>query len=218
MRFKLAILNVLAKCRGGHATLDEVRREVEIIVAIEDRTQQLKRFSALGDIDIFQSGLVLRDDAGLQITDAGLSLLGSLENSSGPSLEISSAPASKPFRLIDELIGAEERLRIFDLELRGLDDNAQESTDHNPYPSEQEEETGWWRSECLILFRKLVLWICLEGSIPKFLMGLVMVTTINPLRREASERSRWGFQILPLSCGGASVLRSKRRVESRLSY
>ncbi len=143
MRFKLAILNVLAKCRGGHATLDEVRREVEIIVAIEDRTQQLKRFSALGDIDIFQSGLVLRDDAGLQITDAGLSLLGSLENSSGPSLEISSAPASKPFRLIDELIGAEERLRIFDLELRGLDDNAQESTDHNPYPSEQEEENGF---------------------------------------------------------------------------
>src|SRR6266849_5606724 len=80
------------------------------------------------------------------------------------------------------------------------------------------KKTGSWRSECLILFRKLVLWICLEGSIPKFLMGLVMVTTINPLRREASERSRWGFQILPLSCGGASVLRSKRRVECRLSY
>ena len=143
MRFKLAILNVLAKCRGGHATLDEVRREVEVIIAREDQTQQLKRFSALGDIDIFQSGLVLRDDAGLQITDAGLSLLGSLENSSGPSLEISSAPASKPFGLIDELISAEERLRIFDLGLRGLDNDLHESSDHDRQPLDQEEENGF---------------------------------------------------------------------------
>ena len=143
MRFKLVILNVLAKCRGGHATLDEVRREVEVIIAREDQTQQLKRFSALGDIDIFQSGLVLRDDAGLQITDAGLSLLGSLENSSGPSLEISSAPASKPFGLIDELISAEERLKIFDLGLRGLDNDLHESTDHDRHPLEQEEENGF---------------------------------------------------------------------------
>jgi hypothetical protein len=143
VRFKLVILNVLAKCRGGHATLDEVRREVEVIIAREDHTQQLKRFSALGDIDIFQSGLVLRDDAGLQITDAGLSLLGSLENSSGPSLEISSAPASRPFGLIDELIGAEERLRIFDLGLRGFDNDLHESTDHDRHPLEQEEENGF---------------------------------------------------------------------------
>lgn len=83
MRFKLAILNVLAKCPGGRATLDDVRREVRVIIASGDQTEQLKRFSALGEIDIFQSGLVLRDDAGLQITDAGLSLLHSLESSSG---------------------------------------------------------------------------------------------------------------------------------------
>jgi len=108
----LAILNVLAKCPGGRATLDEVRREVGIIVASEDQTQQLKRFSALGDIDIFQSGLVLRDDAGLQITDAGLSLLHSLEGSGEPSL-ISSTPAPQ---LSDTPLSTEERLRIFDLE------------------------------------------------------------------------------------------------------
>jgi hypothetical protein len=108
----LAILNVLAKCPGGRATLDEVRREVGIIVASEDQTQQLNRFSALGDIDIFQSGLVLRDDAGLQITDAGLSLLHSLEGSGETSL-ISSTPAPQPS---DNTLSTEERLRIFDLE------------------------------------------------------------------------------------------------------
>jgi len=83
VNFKLAILNVLAKCSERRATLGEVRREVGIIIASGDQTEQLKRFTALGDIDIFQSGLVLRDDAGLQITDEGLLLLHSLESSSG---------------------------------------------------------------------------------------------------------------------------------------
>ena len=37
----------------GSATLDELRRDVPIILADEDETEQLRRFSALGDIDIF---------------------------------------------------------------------------------------------------------------------------------------------------------------------
>jgi hypothetical protein len=137
--FKLAVLNALAKSAGGRATLDEVRREVEIILANDDQTEQLERFSALGDIDIFQSGLLLRDEAGFQITEAGLSLLQSLESPSGASLEVSSTPTSPALKFIDDLMGTEERLKIFDLALRAPGDGAFESSDH---PSEQQQENG----------------------------------------------------------------------------
>src|SRR5437868_1992749 len=103
--FKLAVLNVLAASAEGSATLDELRRDVPIILANEDETEQLRRFSALGEIDIFKSRLLLRDDAGFQITDAGLALLQSLESSSGASIELSSSRASPALKLIDDLIG-----------------------------------------------------------------------------------------------------------------
>jgi hypothetical protein len=137
--FKLAVLNALAKSVGGRATLDEVRREVEIILTNDDQTEQLNRFSALGDIDIFQSGLLLRDEAGFQITEAGRSLLQSLESPSGPSLDVSSTPTSPGLKFIDDLIGTEERLKIFDLALKTPGDGAFESSD---YPLEQGQEIG----------------------------------------------------------------------------
>jgi hypothetical protein len=135
VRFKLAILNVLAKHPDGRATLDEVRRAVGTLMTSGGQTEQLKRFSALGDIDIFQSGLVLRDDVGLQITDAGLSLLHSLESSSGPPLNPASALASPPLGLTDDLI---ERLRTFDLELTAPGNNAHEGVyDHQSVEGEE---------------------------------------------------------------------------------
>ena len=81
MAFQLAILNVLAKWPERRIALHDVRREVELIIASGDQAGQLELPSALGDVDIFQSGLVSRNDAGLQITEAGLSLLRSLETS-----------------------------------------------------------------------------------------------------------------------------------------
>src|SRR5713101_2087749 len=133
LNFKLAILTVLAKWPERRATVDEVRREVGIVIANDDQAEQLRRLSALDDIDIFQTGLVSRNEEGFQITDAGLSLLRSLESSRGPSLDVSSAPASQPFRLIDDLIGTEERLKIFDLELRGLDNVAFDGNDNSDW-------------------------------------------------------------------------------------
>jgi hypothetical protein len=140
VNFKLAILNVLAKWPERRATVDEVRREVGIIIANEDQAEQLRRLSELGDIDIFQTGLVSRNEEGFQITDAGLSLLQSLESSNGPSPEGFSAPASQPFRLIDDLIGTEERLKIFDLELRRLENIAfdgNQSNAHQPVQADR---------------------------------------------------------------------------------
>ncbi len=116
MQFKLAILNVLAKYPDGHAELDELKREVEAFTSHEDPSEQTS--SALDDIDIFQSGLVIPDGDGLRITDAGRSALKALEDSSKPSLDLPPGPTSHSFKLIDDLIGTEERLKIFDLELR----------------------------------------------------------------------------------------------------
>ena len=127
VNFKLAILTVLAKWPDRRATAGEVRREVEIIIADEDQADRLRNLSALGDIDIFQTGLVSRNRQGFQITDAGLSLLQSLESSNGPSAEVSTASASQPLRLIDDLIGTEQR----DLELRTLDNIPLDGNDHN---------------------------------------------------------------------------------------
>jgi hypothetical protein len=140
LNFKLAILTVLAKWPERRATVDEVRREVGIVIANEDQAEQLRRLSALGDFDIFQTGLVSRNEEGFQITDAGLSLLRSLESSNGPSPQVSTAPASQPFRLIDNLIGTEERLKNFDLELRRLENIAFDGNEHNNHQADQDDE------------------------------------------------------------------------------
>jgi hypothetical protein len=136
--FKLSILQVLARWPERRATLDEIKREIEIIVVNGDQIEQLKRFSALHDVHIFQSGLVSRDDDGFQITEAGLSLLDSFESSGGFSREASSAATCPPFRLIDDLIGTEERLKIFDLELRTLEGGAEAGEHQSEHVEEHE--------------------------------------------------------------------------------
>ena len=119
LKFKLAVLSVLAKLPERRVTLDEIKQEIQTIVVNQDETEQLKRFASLGDIDIFQSELVSRDDNGFQITEAGPSLLHSLESSSKSPADVSST--SHSFKLIDDLIGTKERLEIFNLELRTLE-------------------------------------------------------------------------------------------------
>ena len=78
MKFKWAVLNVLAKWPERRLTFAEIRREVGNIPETGNQVEQA-RFSELDDIDLLKSGLVLLDDVGLQITDAGLSLLGRLK-------------------------------------------------------------------------------------------------------------------------------------------
>lgn len=126
MQFKLAILSVLAKRPDGHARLDELKREVAALTSREDQPEEIS--SALRDIDIFQSALVIAKDGGFQITDAGRSALKALESSSKPSLDFPSGSSSHSLELIDDLIGSEERRKIFDLELRGLDESCDPGT------------------------------------------------------------------------------------------
>src|SRR5215213_2618904 len=120
-RFKLAILNVLAASAQRRATVSELRRDVPVLLADEGETEQLKRFRALGEIDIFQSGLLLRTETGFEITEVGLSLLESLDGSTKGPAVVSSIPTSPALETIDDLIGTEDRLKIFDLEVRTAD-------------------------------------------------------------------------------------------------
>jgi hypothetical protein len=102
VRYKLAILKVLANQPGGRATRDEVRRQAGLMIAELDQIE-LKRFTALGNIDIFHRGLVSRDDAGLQITDEGMALLDWLRSAAEPSWGDRSVPAAADvFRSGDE--------------------------------------------------------------------------------------------------------------------
>jgi len=116
VQFKLAILTVLATRPDGRATLDELKGEVEALTADEGQPGDIS--SALDDVDIFQSGLVIPDDGGLRITDTGRSALKALEGPSEAALDLSATPSSHSLKLIDNLIGTEDRLKIFDLELR----------------------------------------------------------------------------------------------------
>src|SRR3954470_493446 len=134
--FKLTVLNVLAASAEGRATLAELRRDVPIILADKIETEQLRRFRALGDIDIFQSGLLLRNDTGFEITEAGFALLQSLESPSAAPVLVASNSTSPALKLIDDLIGTKDRLKIFDLELRT--DPLGEVVQH---PSEQHHHT-----------------------------------------------------------------------------
>ena len=114
MHFKLAILTILATRPDGRATLDELKGEVEALTANEDQPVS----SALEDLDLFQSGLVIPDDGGLQITDAGRSALKALDDGSEAAIDLPPASSSHSLKMIDGLIGTDERLKIFDLELR----------------------------------------------------------------------------------------------------
>jgi hypothetical protein len=137
VNFKLAILSVLARRPGGRASLDDLKDEVEALTADDDQSEEIA--TALDDIDIFQLGLVAPEGDGLRITDAGRSALRALEASSAPSFDLPAPSPSPALKMIDHLIGSDERLKIFDLELRGdeieLDSEGAEVGDAAPTPA-----------------------------------------------------------------------------------
>jgi hypothetical protein len=79
--FQITILKVLAGHPEGRASLAELRRAVAILISSgTDWTDRTKRLAARAPgLDIFTQALVLRDDRGWQITDAGRALLTSVE-------------------------------------------------------------------------------------------------------------------------------------------
>jgi hypothetical protein len=193
VRYKLAILKVLAQRPGGRATLDEVRREAGRIMSSLDQVE-LKRFNAIGDVDMCQSGLVLRDGDGWQITRAGLALLDRLEDVTGSSLETSSSPATAAGGSMDDFIRNEEPLRPFDPE-----------TGKPPevYPPLSEDHQGTLAAE--VQFAKPQIRSFNPHQIEKFSiivrcrkvfrsLGAFITTTIDRTRRQWAPRNPVRYQ------------------------
>jgi len=111
VRLKFAILKVLAKWPERHISLDEIRREIATRIVNEGPLEHPSSISRFANSDIFRSGWVSENEHGFQITEAGLSLLQSLENLGKLPSKISFAPASDPC-----LTGSEERSRMFGTE------------------------------------------------------------------------------------------------------
>ena len=109
MSFQVTVLKVLAGHPAGHASLDELRRAVVILMSSGiDWTTRTKRMAARApSLNIFGQLLVLRDDQGWQITEAGRALLASLEGplplpaeKEEPPLEAFAAPVLPPPMMI----------------------------------------------------------------------------------------------------------------------
>jgi hypothetical protein len=136
VRNKLAVLIALAKRPEGRATLDELANEVTLLIAATDeKIGNGEQLSALDHVDIFQSGLVASEDDSLWITENGWSLLHALGISAQEWPDPDFASTSQSLNLIDDLIGTEARVRIFDRESRSID----QSADHIP---PRDETTG----------------------------------------------------------------------------
>jgi hypothetical protein len=80
VRFKFAVLKILAKWPERRISLDEIRREIGTRIVSEGPIDQPNRISALADVDIFRSELLSQNELGLQITESGLSFLHALES------------------------------------------------------------------------------------------------------------------------------------------
>jgi hypothetical protein len=79
--FQITLLKVLAGHPGGRASIADLKRAVAILISSgTDWTDRTKRLAARAPgLDIFSQLLVLRDEAGWLITDAGRAFLASLE-------------------------------------------------------------------------------------------------------------------------------------------
>src|SRR5579863_610149 len=115
VQLKFAMLKILAGRPDGRARIDELRRELE---AAADGPDMAGHFSELEGVDVLQAGLVASEDQSLHITDAGRSVLRALEALGEQSAEAEQPDHSQSLKAIDELIGTELRLKIFDLGLR----------------------------------------------------------------------------------------------------
>jgi hypothetical protein len=81
MSFQITVLKVLAGHPDGRASPADLKRAVGILISSgSDWTDRTKRLAARAPgLDIFSQALVLRDTDGWQITDAGRTLLASIE-------------------------------------------------------------------------------------------------------------------------------------------
>ena len=81
MSFQVTVLKVLAGYPEGRLSVEDLQRAVTLLICSgPDFTDRMKSLLAMvPELDIFSQGLVVRDDKGWQITEAGRSLLANIE-------------------------------------------------------------------------------------------------------------------------------------------
>src|ERR1700751_3512614 len=119
VQFKLGMLKILARRPDGRASITELWREWEEAGESWDTAERL---SELENVDLLQSGLVVWQDDCLHITDAGRSVLSALEALSKRPTDSRHPDQLPSMQAIDDLLGTELRMKIFDLGLRAPDE------------------------------------------------------------------------------------------------
>jgi hypothetical protein len=112
--FQITVLKVLAGHPGGQLSIADLTRAVSILMSSgRDWTDRTKRILAQApDLDIFSQNLVVRDAAGWQITDAGRSLLASIEKPAAAAARAVEPALPVPIAaLVPPLIGTRRRTR-----------------------------------------------------------------------------------------------------------
>jgi hypothetical protein len=96
--------HVLAGQPEGRASLGDLKRAVAILISSgPDWTERTKRLAARApNLDIFSQSFVLRDEAGWQITNAGIAFLAAIETPISATADIERLPEAglmpKPIR------------------------------------------------------------------------------------------------------------------------
>jgi hypothetical protein len=116
VQFRFAMLELLARRPDGCASIDELWSEWEAIA--EDEGSTADRFSEFVETDLLQAGLLVLEGDDLHITDAGRSVLRALDALNQLPTQSGLHDQSQSLRTIDNLIGTEQRLKIFDLGVR----------------------------------------------------------------------------------------------------
>ena len=115
MSFQITVLKVLAGHPGGRLSVADLTRAVALLMSSgRDWTDRTKRMLARApELDIFSQNLVVRDAAGWQITDAGRTLLTSIEKPATPA-EAQAVEPAQPVpvaAVVPPLIGTKRRTR-----------------------------------------------------------------------------------------------------------
>jgi len=118
LQIPFAMLEFLASRPDGRATVDEFIQELK---ALKSR-QSSEQFSNLDSVDALQTGLVVQENDGLRITEAGRLVLRAVEDFGNSSPDAEGFERSQSLE-VDAPSDAEMRQRIFDLELRATADS-----------------------------------------------------------------------------------------------
>ena len=169
MQIPFVMLEFLDGRPDGRATVDEFLQELKAL-----RSQQSSgQFSDLDSVDAIDAGLVVQENDGLRITEAGRSALRAIEASSNSSPNTEGFERSQSLHTIDDLSDAKMRQKLFGLEPRDASDSAARE-----FRDEEPEIDQTIRSDSELPF---------ENRIPKALSAFKQEP--GKLERSASSRS-----------------------------